>query len=345
MRETSGGIEALNWPRLVAETIRRRKAEKMTQKDHAALASVSIPTIIAFDRGERTLSLAKAMDILRVVGLVVETSAEGAQETFVQDAFQRWQNLVRDLPPSSPGRFPHGRYRIDYALEGDLKDIELHRFPDLLSRAVVRHTGWPMFWLPTSRAETRPQEIDGVIECWLAPGDKPGFDRPFYDAAHCDFWRAAPEGRLMLLRGYQEDAQETFPPGTIFDTTLPIWRIGEGFLHAARLARELARKPEDVVVRLRAIYTGLQGRDLKAWASPFSVDYFGGGRARSDEAVLEGSAVVAVIESDLDQAVYPLAASLFERFGVTGISQDFIKSELQRMRANKFGDGAAAGKG
>ena len=53
-------IELLNWKSLVAEAIRRRRAEKLTQRDHAALAGVSIPTIVAFDRAEETLTLAVA---------------------------------------------------------------------------------------------------------------------------------------------------------------------------------------------------------------------------------------------------------------------------------------------
>jgi transcriptional regulator with XRE-family HTH domain len=120
MSTTSGGIGPLNWPGLVTEAIRRRKAEKLTQKEHAALASVSVPTIIAFDRGERTLSLTKAIDILRVVGLVDEPSNAGSQEIFVQQAFTRWRELIADLPKNSPGRFPAGWYRIDYALDGDI---------------------------------------------------------------------------------------------------------------------------------------------------------------------------------------------------------------------------------
>jgi hypothetical protein len=47
-------------------------AAKFTQREHAALASVSVPTVASFDRGEATLTLAKASDILRVVGLVKE---------------------------------------------------------------------------------------------------------------------------------------------------------------------------------------------------------------------------------------------------------------------------------
>src|SRR5262249_38658872 len=139
------GITPLNWTALVAEAIRRRKAEKLTQREHAALASVSIPTIVAFDRGERTLTLAKAFDILRVVGLVEESGGEGAQEAFVQEAFSRWRELTAKLPDNSPGRFPNGWYWFDYTLEGELKKMELHQFPALLRQAMVQHTGWPLF--------------------------------------------------------------------------------------------------------------------------------------------------------------------------------------------------------
>jgi len=344
MSAIAGGIGPLNWSALVAEAVRRRRAEKMTQKEHAALASVSIPTIIAFDRGECTLSLSKAFDILRVVGLVEEISTGGSQEAFVRDAFARWRELTKDLPRTSAGRFPNGWYRIDYALEGEIKDIELHKFSEILQKAVVRHTGWPLFWLPR-RPELAPYENDASIECWLPPEGVDDLDRPFYDPAHCDFWRAAPSGRMLLIRGYQEDSQETFPPGTIFDTTLPIWRIGEGFLHAAKLAKLIARTPAETKVRFRVLFTGLNGRDLRAWASPMSVDYFGGGRSRSDEALLEGIAPAADIESNLAVYVYPLISSLFERFGVTGISPDFVASELERMRNNNFGEQAAEAKG
>src|SRR5271170_1334581 len=138
-----GGIAPLDWRALVNEAIRGRKAEKMTQREHAALASVSVPTIVSFDRGEETLTLAKAFDILRVVGLVAEASKEGTQGAFVQEAFTRWRDLTKSLPDNSPGRFPDGWYRIDYALEGDLKNVELHKLPELLREAVIHHTGWP----------------------------------------------------------------------------------------------------------------------------------------------------------------------------------------------------------
>jgi transcriptional regulator with XRE-family HTH domain len=334
MPQNSRGAAPFNWRALVAEAIRRRKAEKLTQREHAALASVSIPTIVAFDRGERTLSLAKAFDILRVVGLIEEPKEEGAQEVFVQEAFARWRELTAKLPEDSPGRFSNGWYRIDYALEGDLKGVELHRLKPLLKQAVVGHTGWPLFLFP-GRPELEPREVDGVIECWLRPSDA-GANRPLGDAAHCDFWRVAPTGRAFLIRGYQEDSQDTFPPRTIFDTTLPIWRLGEALLHAERFAGLLAQDPTKTNVRFRALYTGLSGRVLRAWGNPMSDSMIEGGAARSDEAILETVVPVKEIETKLAQHLHPLIASLFERFGVTGLSVDRVNAELDRMRKNQF---------
>jgi transcriptional regulator with XRE-family HTH domain len=336
MPETLGGIGPLNWRALVAEAIRRRKAEKLTQQQHAALASVSKPTIAAFDRGERTLSLAKAFDILRVVGLVDEPSEEGAQERFVQEAFARWRELTEKLPSDSPGRFPKGWYRFDYALEGDLKDIELHRFRDLLSKAVTRHTGWPVFIMLT-REELAPYEMDGVIECWLRPGSDGGVERSFFDAAHCDFWRAAPTGRLLLMRGYQEDGQETFPAGTVFDTSLPVWRMGETLLHAAALAKLMKREGSgEITVKFRALYTGLTGRVLRAWANPLTDLLIEGSAARSDEAMLEAAVPAFDIETNLASHLYPLIASLYERFGVTGLSLSRMQAEVDRLLNSRF---------
>jgi transcriptional regulator with XRE-family HTH domain len=330
----TGRIELLNWKSLVKEAIRRRKAEKLTQREHASLAGVSIPTIVAFDRGEETLTLAKAFDILRVVGLVVQRDANSVQGAFVSEALTRWRELTKKLPEDSPGRFPNGSYQLDYSLEGDLPNLELHKFREILEKAVVRHTGWPLFLFLT-RHELSPYEADGVIECWLKPADA-GANRPLGDPAHCDFWRATPSGRAFIIRGYQEDSQDTFPPGTIFDTTLPIWRMGELLLHAAELATLLAGDPANVKVRMRAHYTGLSGRVLRNWGNPSSDLVFEGGAARSDEALLETTVAVQDIKKKLAEVVHPLAASLFERFGVSGLSVERVRAEIGRLTANSF---------
>ncbi len=93
MRQNSD-LVPLNWQKLVKEALRRRKAEKLTQRQHAALAGVSIPTLLAFDKGETTLSLQKAFNILRIVGLYQEPQAYDEQDTFAGNALERWFELL-----------------------------------------------------------------------------------------------------------------------------------------------------------------------------------------------------------------------------------------------------------
>ena len=333
MSENFRPLAPLDWPALVDEALRRRKEEGLTQREHAALAGVSVPTIAGFDRGETTLTLAKAFDILRVVGLVHEPAAGGAQEGFVRAAFARWQALAKELPKESPGRFPHGWYRIDYALDGDLKEVRLTRFESILRQAVTRHSGWPPFGLP-DRDEIAPYEMDGTVECWLKPEGEAGV-RFMSDPAHCDFWRVTPSGRAFLIRGYQEDGEETFPPGAVFDTTLPIWRMGEVLLHAEKLAA-LLRPAEGgpITVRFRALYGGLGGRVLRSWANPLSNLAIQGGAARADEAVLVAELPAAGIEERLAEHIYPLVTSLYERFGVSGVSSQLVAAEVDHLLAS-----------
>ena len=334
MPTSSGRVTPLDWRAIVAEALRRRKAEKLTQREHAALAGVSIPTIAAFDRGEKTLTLAKAFDILRVVGLIEEPEGTDAQEAFVLEAVARWKCLTDKLPKDSPCRFPHGSYRFDYALEGALRTVSPQQFEKILGRVTVPYTGYPLFAIFSRPEAFVPKEVDGVLECWLRPGDA---DRPLFDAAHCDFWRASGSGRLLLMRGYQEDSQETFPPGTVFDTTLPIWRVSEALLHAARLAAVLKETPStEIRVRFRALYTGLSGRILRSWANPLSDLFIEGSAARSDEALLEAEISTKQIEEDLSKGVFPLVSLLFERFGVTGLSHERVDAEIARMKKGRF---------
>ena len=268
------------------------------------------------------------------MGLVEEPSKEGAQGNFVQEAFARWRELTENLPKDFPGRFPNGWYRFDYALVGDVKDLELHRFRDALKNAVVDHTGWPLF-LFLRTPEREPYEADGVIEWWIKPREGQQNNR-LNDAAHCDFWRAAPPGRAFIIRGYQEDGEETFDPRTIFDTTLPIWRMGEALLHARNLASAIADDPYATKVHFRALYTGLGGRVLRSWANPLTDLFVEGSASRSDEAALETTASVQEIEDDLGKVLHPMVASLFERFGVTGLSVDRVRAEVERLKHGRF---------
>lgn len=64
----------LDWPAIVSEAIARRKQSRFTQKQIAALAGVSVPTVIRFEGQERNITISSAFAILELLGLVVRQS-------------------------------------------------------------------------------------------------------------------------------------------------------------------------------------------------------------------------------------------------------------------------------
>lgn len=178
-------------------------------------------------------------------------------------------------------------------------------------------------------------KLMAALECWVKLGDDE-IDRRFTDPAHSDFWRATPAGRFFLIRGYAEDSVETVPPGTILDTSVHIWRLAEGLLHAARVARAMKQDAgAEITVRFRALYSGLSGRVPRHLGGSPANMLHALRPAKSDEALIEAIVSAQRIEDDLAGTVYPLVASLSERFGVASLSTGFVQTEVDRFREGK----------
>lgn len=331
MRSNTGNvISPLDWPGLVEEALRRRRAENLTQKEHAALAGVSVPTMNSFERKETSLSIGKALDILEVVALVAKRTRASSQDAFVAVSEQRWSELTSEIPVDSPSHQPHGHYAIDY----EIADTSASSIPNLLEalqQSGPRYSGWPPFWMPTRKA-IAPYPFDGGIECWLG---RPDAERAFNDAAHSDFWRAAIDARLYLRRGYQEDSVDVLAPATVFDLTLPVWRTAEIMLHAFHLARALKAKP-DTEITFRVHYVGLAGRQLKSWANPHR-EVLDDHRCRTASAIGTASARASDIDAKLTTLVQGLLAPIYEQFDFFKLSDQLVNEELSRLRRGAVG--------
>ena len=59
----------LDWQGIVAEAVRRRKEQGLTQKQLAVLAGVSGPTVNHFEQGKSSITLESALKVLRSLGL------------------------------------------------------------------------------------------------------------------------------------------------------------------------------------------------------------------------------------------------------------------------------------
>ena len=232
--------------------------------------------------------------------------------------------LSLEVKPEDRQRYAKGTWVVGYAVIGEIKERTLTVFLELLKAVKGHETGWPPWWVPT-REEIKPYKYDDLIECWL-------WETHFDDAAHSDFWRASPQGRMFLLRGYQEDSgageYKEQPPGTALDLTLPIWRTGECLLHAARLATVLAGETSSVLFRIT--WNGLRDRTLMR--RDYGLQLVARGKPKQDEVTSKIQVQTSQIGGTLPELVHRLTQPLYESFDFFSVPIELIQDELKKMR-------------
>lgn len=278
-------------------------------------------------------------DLLDQIRAIME-GGTAAKTPLKPDTLKKWtddstKHLFGRVKSEMKGKnfYEFGYWTFSYRVVGEFKQPALKGLLKHLDEAgAKRVTGWPP-WHVYTRPQIAPKPVAGVIECWLNDGQ----DR---QPAHADFWRASPDGCLFLLSGYDEDeADHGEKPGTFFDVTLPMWRVGERLLHAARLANIIVDGDSDVEVLIR--WAGLRNRKLAMWAArdryPFWDDFETSHNTSATDAV-ESSMIVSAssIEPQLPELVTKLTAPLYEAFGFYEPSQKMIQSELRRMTKRDY---------
>lgn len=258
--------------------------------------------------------------------------------SWTEDSLRRWREVTGNLPADAPALFPNGHYRVSYLVLGDFEAVTLPELRELLDASVVRYSGWPPFWLP-SREGLTPYAVDGAIECWIDPEHS-----LFPDAAHADFWRAAPDGKMFLIRGFQEDSGEpqNVTPGARLDVTLPIYRIAECLMHAARLAEALAGDEAEVL--FQAHYGGLAGRSLASLSGHHTM--FTEREAKSDDFDNSVRVTTTRIRDNLPEVLLELLSPLYALFGFFELQADLVHDVVNEMKGyhSKRGRRAARGR-
>ena len=90
----------IDWAEIVEEAHRRRKQQKLTMRRLAALANVSLPTVLRFEKNARDIQLSSVLAILGALGMVAK-KIEGT--LLVRDAGDG-SVQVRFAPYSGAGR-------------------------------------------------------------------------------------------------------------------------------------------------------------------------------------------------------------------------------------------------
>ena len=252
---------------------------------------------------------------------VIEEQTDVLLDEWVSDSLIRFDELVNErLPNEGPSRYSYGKWYIGYLINGDFDIPNLTRLREIIRTIVGNETGWPVWLYGVSHS--MPYPYDGTIECLI-------ISEHFSDGAHSDYWRASPEGKMFLSRGYQEDGStSSHELGTVFDFTLPIWRIGECALHSYRLANELSDEPLEIT--LSVTWDGLQNRTLVSWASP---RYFlRGNRCHTNMITSKYTFRSDQVETNLPEIVNEILKPLYEAFDFFTLPSSTLIHELRRLR-------------
>jgi hypothetical protein len=142
----------------------------------------------------------------------------------------------------------------------------LRQLSELLERVQQRvYSGQPPWFVQQFWQKSAPRPINGALESWLAR-DESVYIR---DAAHADFWRAAPAGFFFFHRGLPEDSFPGVQPGTIIDLGEPIRLIAECLLHAHQLVDVAVIPTAEIAISYGM--KGLAGRVLKPLSRSYRV--------------------------------------------------------------------------
>jgi transcriptional regulator with XRE-family HTH domain len=340
MYQNFKSIEPLNWEELVAETIRRRKHEGITQKDHAMMAGVSLSTLSDFDRGMTTLTLQKIIDILNVVGLVAAKRSSGQLMDFCERAEQRWYKLVQTLVKEHVALDPrkgrasdqtlahiYGAFTYTFKIIKDTsaKTDEKQLRDKLKVASNIKYTRDSPFYIYSNNPLLKPYPIhDNIVECWNKELEQ--------DTSDHFFWWATTDGLFHYHKGYMEDNREKGSPGKVLYIDVAIAHAVEMILFAVRIGRVWSDKnDESIKIEMLLNYRGLVGRRLAAdeemiQSHVCKQDLFKSKITFDVECVSDG------IEhrDSLIGLVYDLLSNLFQMFDFYKIRKEYIAHKIER---------------
>ncbi len=266
----------------------------------------------------------------RVDPIVPARDAGTELHAFVEAGRARWQELAANLPADAPARFPHGYYEMGFSIVGTESAPSVSVLQDRLAVArQIRLTGWSPF-LSMTTLGWNPYPHENFVEAWV--GRPIRQDWMSREPAHNDFWRASPEGKLYTIRGYMEDGlADRVSPGSTVDVTLPVWRVGEGVLFAARLAETF----EDVeAIAMECHFTGLRNRALVSLNGRRAM--FGDHVSQTDSITLTYVATPKQIDDNLVEIMHAFLVPLYERFDFFRLPIELVNTELERLRHGRF---------
>jgi hypothetical protein len=134
-----------------------------------------------------------------------------------------------------------------------------------------------------------------------------------------------------MVRGYEEDGRNDIEPGTVYDAILPVWRVGEPLLFAARFARLFGA---NATIVFRGRFTGLRDRELVTLDDNMFISP--GGRCHDSEVASSLEMEPEEVDQNLPELLRSVLTPLYERFDFFEMPLAVIQREVARLRGGRF---------
>ena len=130
---------------------------------------------------------------------------------------------------------------------------------------------------------------------------------------------------MFLIRGFQEDGQSGYPPGTVLDVGIPLYRLAEVLLHAENLISALGGDGATFSVA----FEGLQGRQLASISGRrwLPEQY----QAKQDAFSQTVEIDIAQLRDNLSEVLRELLSALYSSFGFFELSPRLVNEVLDEV--------------
>ena len=258
----------------------------------------------------------------------IEMTADQADDQLFQEWIEmgarRFIQWVKDtLEPDTISLALTDHWIAAYWIHQDLGKIAPSQFLHILNQVERREPGGPYWHVSIGDEDSEPRNIEGIIEQGTKPihaeWHKAGF--PF------EFWRASPQGLMLLLRGYDEDFQSSDKEQRKrLRAENPIWDVAACCCHAVRLAKAIGVWPVEITIGFS--WKGLRDRKLTAVKERKNKERICHQESSSTRVHCSGEN----IETNLPEIVRDLTFDLYQGFSFYEPVVKFFEEEISKLK-------------
>ena len=178
----------LDWDELIREAISVRKQEKLSQRDLAALAGVTQPTVIKFEQGKTSIRVESALAILNALGLAGRRTPRQSLVDQLADLFSEGVNEIWNRPINSEQQLA-ALEKFDRDWQGRIRNVLRQGFPHAETVLFTRLGVIPNITRPGTYNErhakllreyaVREERLKDIVRRYAGTAPIAGMDRKF----------------------------------------------------------------------------------------------------------------------------------------------------------------------